>query len=309
VKKNMLPMAMALGLAAQSWAGVQSSFGAGTQAATWLRLPNSARTSAMGEASIAVADDVNTLSVNPAGLAGLNGQEASLFHHMYVADTAEEHAAYGLSLGQGSGAALSFDYLNFGSVDKYTLDSGGNLTADGTLNPSGMAINLAYGRQIGFLDAGINVKMVSESLDGSSASGFAGDLGLLWRQSDKGGLSLGLAAQNLGTTLNGSNLPSAIQAGAAWKALLRDDKDALTLALDFSVPSADSSATLASAGAEYAGNSFWALRLGYKNAGNDGAGGLSLGAGLKYSIVGLDYAFVNQGLLGASNQVSLSAQF
>jgi hypothetical protein len=53
----------------------------------------------------------------------------------------------------------------------------------------------------------------------------------------------------------------------------------------------------------------WALRGGYKIAGNGGAGGFSAGGGVQYSIIAVDYAFVSQGLLGSSNQVSLTLKF
>src|SRR6266481_5453903 len=104
-------------------AATAETFAAGCAAAPWIKLPNSARSAAMGEAVVAVADDVNSLSVNPAGLAGLNSMQASLLHHAYVVDSTIEHAAFGMSVGEKGGAALGIDFLNFGSVDKYKVDS------------------------------------------------------------------------------------------------------------------------------------------------------------------------------------------
>ena len=115
--------------------------------------------------------------------------------------------------------------------------------------------------------------------------------------------------QNLGSQLAGSNLPLNVKAGGAYKLGLSDSSNALLFALDANIPSADAGASTVSLGAEFAGGSLWALRGGYKVAGNGGAGGLSVGAGLNYSIVGVDYAFVNQGVLGNSNEVSLTLKF
>lgn len=286
------------------------TFAAGSAAAPWLKLPNSARSAAMGEAVVAVSNDVNSISVNPAGLARMNGMEASLLHHMYVVDTSIEHAAFGMSVGDQGGAAVGIDFLNFGTVEKYKVDSNGQLAADGTLNPSSMAINLGYGKGFGAFAAGLNVKMISQSLDGSSSSSaFGADLGLHWSQSQKDGLAAALAVQNVGSQLDGANLPTNIKAGAAYKLAMADSTNALLFALDFNSPTADSGASSASLGAEFAGGSLWALRGGYKLAGNGGAGGLSVGGGLSYSIGTLDYAFVNQGVLGNSNEISLSLKF
>jgi hypothetical protein len=303
-------LSLGLALAAPAFAA-QENFGAGSQAAPWLKLPNAARASAMGEAEAALADDVNTLSVNPAGLPTLKGQEVALMHHAYVLDTSMEHLAWGMKVGEAMGIAAGFDYLNFGSVERYSYNSASNaLEKTGTFNPSSYALNVAYGQAFGSVSAGLNAKLVSQSLDGSSsASAFGADLGLLWRQAPTEGVSAGLAIQNLGTQLEGANLPLNVKAGAAWRMALRGGADRLSLALDGNVPSADTGATSFSLGGEYAGASFWALRAGYKAAGNGGAGGFTAGAGLSYNVFGVDYAWLNQGALGSTNQVSLAVKF
>lgn len=287
------------------------TFAAGSQAAPWLKLPNSARSAAMGEAVVAVGGDVNSISVNPAGLASLKGYEASLLHHAYVQDTSIEHLAFGMGMGDMGGAALSVDYLNFGPVDRYTVDPTTNsLQAAGSFTPSGMAVNAGYGKAIGPISAGINLKMVSQSLDGSSSSSaFGADFGAFWRQDPKEGLALGLAAQNFGSQLDGASLPGNFKLGAAYMLGLREGADDLLFAADVNAPTADTGASTVSLGAEYAGGSLYAVRGGYKIAGNGGAGGFSAGAGLKYSIAAIDYAFVNQGVLGNSNEVSLTFKF
>jgi hypothetical protein len=285
------------------------SFGAGTQAAPWLKLPNAARAAAMGEAAVAVPGDVNSISVNPAGLSEMQGSQASVLHHAYVQDSSIEHIAFGMKAGAAGGAALGVDYLNFGAVDRYELDSSGNLQAKGSFNPSSMAVNLGYGRALGSFAAGLNLKMVSQSLDGSSSSSaFGADLGASWRQG-KEGVSAGLCLQNLGSPLDGAGLPMNFKLGAAYGLAMREGADHLLLAADANLPSADSAASSFGVGGEYAGASLWALRAGYKVAGNGGAGGLSAGAGLSYSIASLDYAFLSQGALGSSNQLSLTLKF
>jgi hypothetical protein len=286
----------------------QENFGAGNQAAPWLKLSNNARTTAMGEAGVAIADDVNAASVNPAGLSQLEGQEVAFMHHAYVLDSAVEHLAYGLKLMDSLGVSASLDYLNFGAVDKYSVDTTTNsLKSAGSFNPSGYHLDLGAGYAFGNLSAGLNLKMLGQTFDGSGSSAFAADLGGLWKSA--GGFSLGAALQNLGTTLDGSNLPMGVRAGGAYKMGVGSANDSVSLAADANVPSADAAATSFGAGIEYSAKELYALRAGYKMTGNGGASGLTIGAGLSYKIARIDYAFSSVGVLGNSNQVSALLKF
>src|SRR5665213_1609900 len=53
-------------------------------AASWLDLTSSARIEGLGEAYVAVADDVTALGINPAGLGRLTESRISLTHDSYV---------------------------------------------------------------------------------------------------------------------------------------------------------------------------------------------------------------------------------
>ena len=292
-------------LAAPAYAD-QTNSNSGSQAAPWLGLSNNARNAAMGGAGVAVADDVNAASLNPAGLAQLKGQEVSLMHKAYVLDSSIEHLGYGLGLNDHLGVALSLDYMNYGSVDKFSLDATNKLVASGSFNPSSYHVDLGSGYAIGALSAGLNLKVVGQSLDGgSSTSAFAVDLGTMWKT--EGGFSLGLALQDLGSQLDGANLPTAVRLGGAYRLGLGDN--GLTLAADLAAPEADSSASTLGLGLEFNGHDAYALRAGYLAAGNGGASGLTLGAGLGYKILHLDYAFSAVGVLGNSNQISALLQF
>ena len=287
----------------------QASFNVGSQAAAWLNLPDSARVAAMGGASVALADDVNCASVNPAGLGALGDQEVSLMHNAYVQDTALEHIAYGLGLPGGNGAALSVDYMNYGAIQAYS-SANGVLTPDGSINPYGLGVGLGYGHSFGGLDLGLTVKLVDESLAGAGASStVGGDVGVRWRQQPDSGFAVGLAAQNIGGQLDGADLPAQVQAGLAYRLPLMDGRQRLAVAADAVVPSADSQSSSVDLGAEYAGDSLWAIRLGYSVVGNNGVGGLDVGGGLTYAGLSFDYAFVAEGVLGNANFISLSGHF
>jgi hypothetical protein len=282
----------------------------GSQAATWLDLPDSARTAAMGGASVALADDVNTLSVNPAGLGGLMGQQVSLMHNDYVQDTSLEHVAYGLGLGSSDGVGVSLDYMNYGSIPTNTVSNGELVATGSSINPYGDSFDVGYGHSFGNVLIGATLELVTENLiGGSTNAAVGGDFGILWRQDPTDGLSAGLAVQNLGSQLDGADLPTNYQAGLAYRISLLDGRQCLAFAGDASVPEAELGAESLALGAEYSGNSLWAIRGGYKFVGDNGVGGLSVGGGLRYQIASIDYAFVSEGALGDANQISLSAKF
>lgn len=303
MKSSFLVVLLALG---GPLAAAQENYGAGSQAAPWLKLPNNARSAAMGEAGVALADDVNAASQNPAGLSQMKGQQFSFMHQAYVVDSAVEHAAYGLQAMNNLGLALSLDYLNFGTINKYTRDASNQLVANGSFNPSALHLDLGAGYALKAFSLGVNAKYVSQSFDGTGGSTVGADVGALWRQGETG-LSLGAALQNLGGTLDGSNLPLATVAGAAYRIGLAGG--VVAIAADADIPAADSAASVLSAGVEYAAAELYALRAGYKAAGNGGAGGFSVGAGLRYSVAQLDYAFSAVGDLGNAQQVSALIKF
>lgn len=298
-------LVFALTFLALPLAAAQTDFAAGSQAAPWLKLPNNARSAAMGDAGVALADDVNAAAVNPAGLSQLQGQQLGFMHHAYIMDSAISHVAYGLNAAPGLGVAVSLDYLNFGSIEKYKVENN-QLVADGSFSPSAMHLDLGAGYALGAASLGVNAKLVSQSFDGSGGSAFGADLGALWSQGEEG-LSLGGAVQNLGSQLDGADLPLGYRVGAAYRLGLAGGTTAL--AADANIPGVDAGATAFSAGLEYVGAELYALRAGYKAVGNGGAGGLSLGGGLRYQAMQLDYAFNSVGELGNAHQVSALLRF
>lgn len=285
-----------------------NTYDVGSQAATWLNLPDSPRTAAMGSASVALGGDVNTLSVNPAGLSDLGGQQLSLMEDADVQNTDFEHIAYGLGLGANEGAAVSVDYMDYGSVAEYE-QANGLLVPNGTVDPYGLAVDLGYGCSFGPLSVGATMELVSENLGIGENSTVGGDLGIQWRQQDPSGWAAGLAVRNFGGQLEGSNLPTVYQAGLAYYQSLLGGEQGLNFTADASVPTAEINAESLSLGAEYTGNSLWAIRAGYRFIGNNGVGGLTVGGGLKYRSIDVDYAFVNGGVLGNANLISLSILF
>jgi len=265
----------------------QTTYDTASQAASWLNLPDSARSSSMGGASVALSGDVNTVTVNPAGLSGLMDQQLSLMDNVYVQGLSFEHVAYGVGLDESDGVALSLDYMDYGSVPENAL-SNGVLVQAGSLRPYGLGTDLGYGRAFGPLSVGATLKLVTENLGvGGANSTLGGDLGLLWNAQH--GLSAGFAVENLGGTLDGANLATQVRCGLAYTVPLQGGLQKLCVAGDAEFPTADSNAEMLCLGAEFSGESLWAVRAGYKYIGEGGVGGLSVGGGLRVGILSLDY--------------------
>ena len=74
---------------AAAWAG-----GPGTPGATGLKIPAGARPAAMGGAFTGMADDLNALMWNPAGLGLMARPELSILHVDYLVDTRYEMVGY-----------------------------------------------------------------------------------------------------------------------------------------------------------------------------------------------------------------------
>jgi hypothetical protein len=263
----------------------------------------------MGQAGSALMNEAESLSINPAGLALISGGNVSFGHNAWVQDTALEHFAVGIPLGAGQGLAAGLSYMNFGAVDKYKVENG-LPQKDGSFTPTGLKADLGWGMGVGRgFSLGASVKYLGQTMDTSASGAMAGDIGALWKPSASG-WSLGMAMQNLGGQLDGSDLPRNLKAGAAYS--LGNAGNDISLAADVNYPFADSKAVSVGVGGEYWYQKMAAFRLGYlaQDRGSlAGTSGLSLGLGAAYRWVKLDYSFTALGDLGNTNQVTLSATF
>jgi hypothetical protein len=289
----------------------------GTTAASFLKLQTGPRAIAMGESFAGVADDVNAIQYNNAGLAFLKKKELTLMHALWFQDIFYDHIGLAWPI-EGIGTiGFSVLYLNAGAFDKYVLDSANQPVAQGQFTASSMAAGLSYARPIvPTVSAGINIKMIQETIDGASASSVAVDLGTLWKTPVKG-LAAGLYIANLGPSLGfdqAFSLPINVRLGVGFK-----PSDAIAVDCDYTQPI--ETAGVFSLGGEYVYKKVFALRLGYKYQGAvdynqtfNGFGpavaaGLTLGGGFQYGNYSLDYAYTNYGFLGTPHRFAITAKF
>ena len=156
---------------------------------------------------------------------------------------------------------------------------------------------------------------LNQTIDSSTLSGFAADLGAGWRWQGTG-LSLACAVQNIGGQVSGSDLPLNLKVGTAYRSAftLKGDteKNNFIVAADANLSPADSNADFYSLGAELWLRSLMALRGGYKlmNQGDvNGATGFTYGLGFRMSSAEINYALMPRANMGQSQQLSILFTF
>ena len=281
----------------------------GTSAFQFLQLGVGARPSAMGEVFAGVADDVNAVYWNPAGLAGLERGELSMTHALWLEDIAYSNvvcAGYAF----GGTVAAGLNILTSGNIQK--ADNTGLRLAENYSMSDTMGV-VSYARGWGGLALGANLKYISSRLEEESAHSYAADIGAFFSGFRPWGrkLSVGLSVQNLGTKAKYVSeeipLPVIIRAGSSME-LLKN----LLVASDINYKEED---ITIHAGAEYT-CAFGALvlvgRAGYKDDTVKELGklsGLTAGMGVKWGDYQLDYAWNSFTDLGITHRISLGIKF
>ncbi|MEI7903878.1 MAG: PorV/PorQ family protein [Candidatus Firestonebacteria bacterium] len=276
---------------------------AGTTAGQFLKLGMGGKAAAMGDAVVAGVNDSTSIIWNPAGLAGIKGNQLSLMHSLYAGDVFYDYLTCAKEFPGVGTIGIGVQYVNYGSITE--MDNLGTELAGFT--PYDLAINVAYALNFSGINAGINVKYVSSVIK-RTATAFAADLGLQYTVS---GVKLGVAAYNLGTGMKFVNdtvgLPVYLRAGAAYSPMAN-----LMVEADGEFP-ADGAIGFG-IGAEYlyvlAADMSVVPRAGY-NSINEVSGfkGFTFGLGFNWTTYTLDYALVPFGDMGLVHKMSIGMKF
>jgi len=294
--KNIIAIA-ALGMTVLS-----SIEAAGTSGAQFLKMGAGAKATSMGNAQVAVADDVTAGYWNPAGLSQIENTQVAVMHNEGLVDTQYEYAGAAMRV-RNSAIGFNLYSMNYGSIDGYTSANVRNGSFDARSLAGAFTFSSSFNDKVRW---GANAKYITESIEAESASGMALDLGLLYTADT---YKLGATIQNMGSKMKfvqeESKLPTLVSVGASRKLL----SDKLQVAIDLSKYN-DAGAAL-HGGLDYNVNSVLALRGGYDATSTDvdGLTGVAAGVGIKLGAVALDYAFRPFGDLGDTHRISLLIQF
>ena len=281
-------------------AGAALAADPGETGAAFLKIGAGARAAGMADAYSAVAQHATATYWNPAGIAGITGNELHATHAEWISDVRYEYLA-GVHGMKGHAVGFQLGLLHMGTLDG--RDDSGNFTGSFRAYDTMAGISYAY-RPARSLELGLTGKVIYQKIHDYSAVGFAGDLGLRYRTPVRG-LVLAATATNIGTSMkfveDEFSLPFQFRAGAAYRT--RSVLSGLILSSDLRFPN-DSDAK-AHFGAELWLHEMIALRGGAKFGYDEEAG--ALGFGVKHRNFLFDYAFVpfsSSSELGDTHRVS-----
>ena len=312
----------------------------GTTAAPFLEIGQGARATAMGSAFVAIANDESAFYWNPAGLAKLDGIGIMFDHTNWLADVGYNFLAASYNLGGLGTVGLSFTSSSYGDMKVTTVDNpngtGQIFTASDIAFSVGYGINLTDNFSIGF-----NPKVIYQSIWEASATGFAVDMGVLYK-TPFDGIVLGMSISNFGTKMqmqggsllvtydpdpttigNNGNIPAYLgtdswslplnfRVGLAYSPI-STDMHKFTIDVDALHPSDNYESV--NVGAEYVFDNIVSIRGGYKSLFlSSSEESYTLGFGLKKVLMGnvameLDYAYQDFGRLGYIQKFTVGIGF
>jgi hypothetical protein len=175
---------------------------AGTSAASYLLIPLSARTTALGTALTGGMSNLNAVEAvqaNPAAMMSGEGTSAQFSRMEYVADIGVNYIGIAQRFGSNSIAltASAWDYGEIPEQSEAAPDISGV-----TYEASSTVVGLSLARQ--FTDriaAGFTVKALTETIDDMTGSSVAFDAGMTYVVGESG-LRFGVSLKNFGTSMS-----------------------------------------------------------------------------------------------------------
>ncbi len=292
----------------------------GTTSLQFLKIGNGARSTGMGEAFVAVSDDITSLQWNPAGLVAFKENGITSSYTQWFVDTKLMYFGGVYHFGGNNAVGLSVTSLRTEDM-KVTTEFQPNGTGD-YFRYSDIAIGLSFARQLTEqFSFGATVKYVEENLGVLKMRGVLGDLATFYK-TGLGTSRFAIMISNFGgqvkpsgsvTLINGATTnsfqrfppPTSFQLGFAMEPWMNKN-NRLTTSIQLNSPT--DNAENVNVGVEYAYKEFLFFRGGYKF--NVDAENFSAGVGLKAPIsfarANFDYSFSNYKELGFAHRFSLN---
>ncbi len=171
----------------------------------------------------AVADDINAISWNPAGLSLLQNHEFVTDYtplYGFDAEIDQSHLAYAHHIGRLGTLGMDLSYLSYGDLD-WRDNQGNDL---GSFSRKDYSVRASYGmRMVEALSLGASVEVISINMDlaENSTTAFGFDLGLMYTLLSRA--SFGLYLENVGGIKAGESqiAHQKVRTGVAFSVLNR----------------------------------------------------------------------------------------
>ncbi len=311
----------------------------GTTAAAFLEIGAGARPQAMGGAYTSISDDATSMYWNPAGIGSIKGFEVLVSHTNWIFETNYDYIGIVSSVSEM--ISIGANITSFGVGDQIVRTVGFEEGTGEVYSAQDFAIGLSFAMNLtDRFSFGINTKYINQRIWHSSATGFAIDVGALYK-TQLDGLQMGFSISNFGTDMQmagrdlinaidsdiinegvdkvpvnyetGSfGLPMLFRFGLSYIIEIPSIKSDLLIATDLLKPNNDDESV--NIGLEYKVYNMFALRAGYKSLFIDeNTGGLSLGGGIIIATstinILVDYAYVDLGLLSSVHNFGINLRF
>lgn len=278
----------------------------GTSGFTFLEIPVSARTAALGESSIGLTDmNSDGIFVNPA-LLGFSKREhsLSLSYAPWIADIKHYAASYSINTAFGvfGIGAVQLDYGTFTHTEVPTNTSLGFYNILGTYKADALAIGIAYSKMLtDKFSFGVSFKYVRETIYDYTASNLLFDGGIVY-YTGLGSLRVAAVIQNFGVEAKFINdpfkMPSVLKLGVASEVFGGYGEEyRVTVSAEALHPNDNDERV--NLGVEAAWNEMIVLRGGYKFFYDEETYSFGLGLNPNFAVpFNVDFAYADYGRLG-----------
>lgn len=282
----------------------------------FLRQDVGARASAMAGSFISMQNDPNALFYNPASLATITAPQISLGYIKHLLDINTGSLAYSQEFLDLGIAGIGVSYVNYGSftqTDELGVEHG-TFGANDLALIGGIAIpfeeNLYYG---------VTAKFIYSSIAEYNSSAAAADIGIMYLIPGDDPISLAAVISNIGAQFDSygslrEKLPLEFKVGGT----IKPQHLPLLLNLNFRKLNEQRNTfferfSAFTVGGEFTLSKVLRFRFGYNNenrkelkiGSSAGMAGFSLGGGLVFKNMRIDYAFNSLGRLGSLNKISV----
>lgn len=179
----------------------------GTTAADFLAIGFGSLGSAMGDACVAMVNDISSAYWNPAGLAKMEQNEVMFVQQPWLVDINMNFIGLGVRIPVVGTLGMSVIYADYGNMPVTTMDF-----QEGTgehFDASDLAFSLSYGRNLtDWFAVGFSAKYIGSRIWHSNARAIAADMGVQIHTSffsvtgnRRDGLVLGMSISNYGTRM------------------------------------------------------------------------------------------------------------